>query len=99
VIGTYHVDHISEEVHNYIDGKFKISLDPILYRPSAKIYFPVEFKVISNILPNVEVTNGIRQCEFRHKPSKPWLRASHYEGPLNMQELTMEIYCNRNYFF
>jgi hypothetical protein len=27
----------------------KISVDPILYSLSAKIYFPVEFKVISKI--------------------------------------------------
>jgi hypothetical protein len=35
-----YVDHISEEV--FIDMEIKIIIDYILYRPSAKIQFPVE---------------------------------------------------------
>jgi hypothetical protein len=45
----------------------KISIDPMQFRPSVKIHFPVEFQVISNMLlfylfigPTVDVTNGLR---------------------------------------
>jgi hypothetical protein len=41
--------HIREEVFTSLDGQIKINIDTILYMPSAKIYFPVEFQVISNI--------------------------------------------------
>jgi hypothetical protein len=43
------VDHIREEVVNSHDGQIKMDLDPILYRPSVIIHFPLKFQVISNI--------------------------------------------------
>jgi predicted DNA-binding helix-hairpin-helix protein len=44
-------DHNSEEVLNSLNGKIKISVDPIqlAYTPSANIHFPVDFQVICNI--------------------------------------------------
>jgi hypothetical protein len=40
---------LTSEVINSLDGQIKISAYPILSRPSAKIYFSVEFKVIPTI--------------------------------------------------
>jgi hypothetical protein len=34
---------IYEEVLNSLDEQMKLSVDPVLYRPSEKIYFQVEF--------------------------------------------------------
>jgi hypothetical protein len=45
--GNNVVSHINE-ILNILDGQIKISVDPLLFRPSAKIYFQVEFQVISN---------------------------------------------------
>jgi hypothetical protein len=45
--GNNDVDHISEEVLNNFNGQIKVSVDPILYRPSVKIYLPVKFLFIS----------------------------------------------------
>jgi hypothetical protein len=45
----------------------KISIDPVQFRPSVKVHFPVELQVISDMLfclligPTVDVTNGLRQ--------------------------------------
>jgi hypothetical protein len=39
-LGNNYVDHISEDV--LIDMEIKIIVDAILYRPSAKIHFPLE---------------------------------------------------------
>jgi hypothetical protein len=40
---------ISVKTFLSLDGQMKISVDPILYRPYVKIYFLVEFQIISNI--------------------------------------------------
>jgi hypothetical protein len=32
--------------------------------------------------------------QFKHKPSKPWLRALHYVRPLNMSDITMKMHHN-----
>jgi hypothetical protein len=40
------IDHIRERIINSLEGQVKISLNPILHRPSAKTHFPLEFKVI-----------------------------------------------------
>lgn len=41
---------MSDEVLNSADAQIKISVNPILYKPTAKTHFLVEFQVISNIL-------------------------------------------------
>jgi hypothetical protein len=45
-----HVDPTSEESLISLDDEIKISVDPFLYNPSAKIYFQMDFQVFSNIL-------------------------------------------------
>jgi hypothetical protein len=40
------VNHIREGRLNSLEGQSKISVDPILYRPSVKIHFEEEFQVI-----------------------------------------------------
>jgi hypothetical protein len=47
--GINDANHISEEIGNSLDGQSKISVEPILYKLSAKIYFSAEFQTISNI--------------------------------------------------
>jgi hypothetical protein len=60
-------DCISEEVRNSFGGQIKTSSDPIPYRISARIHFPVEFQAMFNIFlfispvgSSMEVTNDIR---------------------------------------
>jgi hypothetical protein len=43
------VDHIREEAVKSVDGRIKVNVDPIVHRLPAKMHFPVEFHVISNI--------------------------------------------------
>jgi hypothetical protein len=41
--GSNDVDHIREEVVNSLDGRIKMDVDPIPYRPSVMIHFPLKF--------------------------------------------------------
>jgi hypothetical protein len=47
--GSNDVDHIRKEVVSSLDGQIKMDVDPILYRPSVMIHFPLKFQVISDI--------------------------------------------------
>jgi hypothetical protein len=61
--GNNNVDNISEKVLRSLEGQIRTSVDPILCRPSAKIHFPMAFKVMSLSLLvgyTVEVANGVR---------------------------------------
>jgi hypothetical protein len=44
------VNHSSEKVLNSLEGQIKINIDPILYRPSAKIHFPRMLQIMSNVV-------------------------------------------------
>jgi hypothetical protein len=42
-----YICHISEEILKNVDRQIKLLVGAILWRPSAKKYFPVNFKVIA----------------------------------------------------
>jgi hypothetical protein len=46
--GNNDVNCISEDVHNSLDEQIRKSVDPILQRPSEKIFFSLEFQAIPN---------------------------------------------------